>query len=180
LLAYTADPPVDAVEPDVVDLAGRHPGPGLGQAPGGCLRRSAPLSQEHPEALSPGVNHPATAVDAIDATDGLLRALAARDLAVTDLTDSAGAVRVRLVLPAWEHYLRTAVEDLLPAVTPSAMVLERLQRLLANLLEISPPPAHAPLLQLSNEVEERLTTCRRPIESGGLIPSRRRTEKPSG
>jgi uncharacterized membrane protein len=112
-------------------------------------------------ALSPGVNDPATAVDAINATEGLLRALAARDLGVTDLTGDAGRTRVRLVLPAWEDYLRTGVQDLLPAAAQSAMVLERLRRLLADLLEMSPPPAHPPLLRLSDEVELRLARCRR-------------------
>jgi uncharacterized membrane protein len=119
-------------------------------------------------ALSPGVNDPATAVEAIDAMEGLLRALAARDLAVTDLAGRAGRIRVRLVLPAWEDYLRTGVEDLLPAAAPSAMVLERLRRLLANLLETSPPPAHPPLLRLREEVQARLAICRQ-----GSAPLRR-------
>jgi uncharacterized membrane protein len=105
-------------------------------------------------ALSPAVNDPATAVEAIDATEGLLRALAARDLAVTDLADSDGRTRVRLVLPGWDDYLRTAVEDLLPAAS-AAMVLERLRQLLMNLLETAPPPAHPTLLRLSEEVQAR-------------------------
>jgi uncharacterized membrane protein len=119
-------------------------------------------------ALSPGVNDPATAVESIDATEGLLRALAARDLAVTGLAGRAGRIRVRLVLPAWEDYLRTGVEDLLPAAAPSAMVLERLRRLLENLLEMSPPPSHPPLVRLREEVEARLAACRR-----GPVPLRR-------
>jgi uncharacterized membrane protein len=117
-------------------------------------------------ALSPALNDPATAVDAIDATEELLRALATRDLAVADVTDGAGRIRVRLTLPAWEDYLRTGVEDLLPAATPSAMVLERLERLLANLLEISTLPAHPPLVALSQRVEASLATLRRPRDSG--------------
>jgi uncharacterized membrane protein len=111
-------------------------------------------------ALSPAVNDPATAVDAIEATEGLLRTLAARDLTVTDVTDSAGGIRVRLVLPTWEDYLRTGIEDLIPASTPFAMVLGRLQQLLANLLETSPPPAHAPLIQLSGEIEALRATLK--------------------
>jgi uncharacterized membrane protein len=117
-------------------------------------------------ALSPAVHDPATAVDAIDATEGLLRELAGRDLAVTDLTDNAGDLRVRMVLPTWEDYLRTAVEDLLPAAAPSAMVLQRLQRLVANLLEMSTPPARAPLIQLAEQIEAKLATCRQLRNSG--------------
>jgi hypothetical protein len=53
-------------------------------------------------------------VDAIDATEGVLRSLATRELAVADVADDAGHTRIRLLLPTWEDYLRIAVEDLLP------------------------------------------------------------------
>lgn len=106
-------------------------------------------------ALSPSVNDPATAVDAIDAAEGLLREVAKRELSVADMTDSAGDTRVRLVLPTWEDYLRIAIEDLLQFATPFAMVLNRLQRLLVNLLEIW-PASQAPLLQLQERVNAAL------------------------
>jgi hypothetical protein len=40
------------------------------------------------------------------------------------------------------------------------MVLERIQRVLANLLEISPAPKRDPLIRLRNQVEARRATCR--------------------
>jgi uncharacterized membrane protein len=107
-------------------------------------------------ALSPAVNDPATAVDAIDATEGLLRALATRELDVADVTDTAGATRVRLMLPTWEDYLRTAVEDLLAVSMPFTMVLERLQRLLTTLQAMSAQP-QAPLIRLHARVAAGLT-----------------------
>jgi uncharacterized membrane protein len=88
-------------------------------------------------ALSLAVNDPATAVDAVDATEGLLRALAVRGLRVGDVVDEAGVLRVRLVLPTWEDYLRTGVEGLLPVAARAPMVRRRIQRLLANLLDMS-------------------------------------------
>jgi uncharacterized membrane protein len=88
-------------------------------------------------ALSPAVNDPATAVNAVDATEGLLRALAVRGLRVGDVVDDTGVLRVRLVLPTWEDYVRTGVEDLLPVAAPVPMVLRRIQRLLADLLDMS-------------------------------------------
>lgn len=106
-------------------------------------------------ALSPSVNDPATAVDAMDAAEGLLRAVAKRDLAVSDLNDDAGVTRVRLLLPIWEDYLRIAIEDLLQFATPFTMVLDRLRRLLVNLLEIW-PASQAPLLQLQDRVDAAL------------------------
>lgn len=106
-------------------------------------------------ALSPSVNDPATAVDAIDAAEGLLRAVAKRELAVADVTDAAGEMRVRLVLPTWEDYLRISIEDLLQVAIPFTMVLERLRRLLVNLLEIWPGP-RGPLLRLLGRVNAAL------------------------
>jgi uncharacterized membrane protein len=110
-------------------------------------------------ALSPSVNDPATAVDAIDAAEGLLRAVAKRDLAVSDLTDAAGVTRVQLVLPTWEDYLRLSIEDLLQFATPFTMVLDRLRRLLVNLLEIW-PASQDPLLQLQDRVNAALLATR--------------------
>jgi uncharacterized membrane protein len=110
-------------------------------------------------ALSPAVNDPATAIDAIDATESLLRMLAQRRLDIADISDGSGVLRVRLVLPTWEDYLRTGVEDLLPPAAHSPMVLERLHRLLGNLLEVSPPSRHAALIRLREHVEARLAAC---------------------
>jgi uncharacterized membrane protein len=80
---------------------------------------------------------PRQAVDAVDATEGLLHGLAVRGLRVGDVVDETGVLRVRLVLPTWEDYVRTGVEDLLPVAAPVPMVLRRIQRLLADLLDMS-------------------------------------------
>lgn len=117
-------------------------------------------------ALSPAVNDPATAVDALDATEGLLRALADRKLCVGDIADGDGVRRVRLVLPTWEDYLRSGVEDLLPVAASVPMVLERIQVLLTNLLETSPSPRQAALIQLRAQVRVRLAASRfEPVET---------------
>ena len=92
-------------------------------------------------ALSPAVNDPATAVDAIDATEGLLRALTRRDIDVRDITDTSGQLRVHLQLPAWSDYIGNAITDLIPPAASFAMVLERLRQLLENLIETAPPTA---------------------------------------
>jgi uncharacterized membrane protein len=112
-------------------------------------------------ALSPAVNDPATAVDALDATEGLLRILAVRELRVADLVDDKHVPRIRLELPTWEDYLRTAVEDLLPVAANIPMVLDRLQRLLTALLELSPPARPDALTRLGAEVGV-LRAARRP------------------
>ena len=70
-------------------------------------------------ALSPAVNDPTTAVQALDTMDGLLRVLATRDLSVEHVADSDGTVRVELVLPTWDEYLAVAVDEIIALPTLS-------------------------------------------------------------
>jgi len=90
-------------------------------------------------ALSPAVNDPTTAVQAIDALDGLLRVLAARDLDIGQVAARDGTMRVSLVLPTWQDYLAVALEDVtsLPVLAPT--VSRRIQRLLDDLSAITTP-----------------------------------------
>ena len=90
-------------------------------------------------ALSPAVNDPTTAVQALDAMDGLLRLLATRDLRIEHVADSDGTIRVELVLPTWDDYLAVAVDEIiaLPPVSPN--VSRRILRLLDELAAIAPP-----------------------------------------
>ncbi|WP_081615621.1 DUF2254 family protein [Nocardioides sp. Iso805N] len=144
-----------------------------GDVPGDVVRRAVVLGAERSfdqdpmlairlladialRALSPAINDPATAIDAIEATDGLLRALARRDIDVRDVTDSGGAIRIRLKLPTWDDYLRGALADLVPPAAPFEMVLVRLRRLLENLAEMVPPSAQDELARLQARVNARL------------------------
>jgi uncharacterized membrane protein len=56
-----------------------------------------------PRALSPAINDPTTAVQALDEIDSLLRQLISRDLAVETVNGSDGQPRLLLRLPTWEH-----------------------------------------------------------------------------
>jgi uncharacterized membrane protein len=90
-------------------------------------------------ALSPAVNDPTTAVQALDRIESLLRVLATRDLSMENVADSSGTTRVKLVLPTWDQYLAVALDEIiaLPGLLPS--VSHRLTRLLDDLAAIAPP-----------------------------------------
>jgi len=105
------------------------------QDPAFALRLFADIALR---ALSPAVNAPTTAVQALDMMDGLLRALGTRDLGVAQVAGSDGGVRVRLVLPSWHDYLAVALDEIiaLPAVSPN--VSRRILRLLDELAAITP------------------------------------------
>jgi uncharacterized membrane protein len=107
-------------------------------------------------ALSPAVNDPASAVDALDATEGLLRALTGRDIDVRDITDPTGQLRIRLQLPTWDEYTGTAIADLIALAGPFVMVLARLRQLLENLIELAPPAAQPGLVRLHARVSGML------------------------
>jgi uncharacterized membrane protein len=53
-------------------------------------------------ALSPAVNGPTTAIQALDEIDSLLRQLVNRDLAVETVNGSDDQPRLRLRLPTWD------------------------------------------------------------------------------
>ncbi|MET9410795.1 DUF2254 family protein [Streptomyces sp. NPDC002935] len=84
-------------------------------------------------ALSPAVNDPATAVQALDAMEDLLRRPVPARARPREVADRAGTLRVVVPLPGWEDFLRTALDDVIPAARNAPMVLIRLRTLLEDL-----------------------------------------------
>jgi uncharacterized membrane protein len=136
------------------------------QDPAFALRLLADISLR---ALSPAVNDPTTAVEALDAMDGLLRALATRDLSVEQVAGSDGTIRVQLVLPTWDDYVAVSLDEIiaLPALSPN--VSRRILRLLNELATITTPSRRSTL-------EAR----RRQIHDPGRTPDLPTTEHHAG
>jgi uncharacterized membrane protein len=99
-------------------------------------------------ALSPAVNDPTTAVQALDTIDGLLRALVTRDLDIKRLTGADGEIRVVLKLPGWEDYVGVALNEIAGACSSADSVRDRLHRRLSDLLSIAPSQRQTPLQAL--------------------------------
>ena len=89
-------------------------------------------------ALSPAVNDPTTAVQALDEIDSLLRQLMRRDLAVESVNGSGGRPRLLLRLPTWEDYVAVALDEIIAIGRSSWQVRPRLERLLTDLIAIAP------------------------------------------
>lgn len=94
-------------------------------------------------ALSPAVNDPATAVEALDRLEDLLTRLAGRELDIGRFDDDAGRLRVTIPVPGWEQFVRTAVDDVLCAAAGSPMALRRVRDLLRRLVERAPESRRA-------------------------------------
>ncbi|WP_218138012.1 DUF2254 family protein [Streptomyces sp. TLI_105] len=94
-------------------------------------------------ALSPAVNDPATAVEALDRLEGLLVCLADRDLDIGRFDDPAGRTRVSVPAPGWDRYVRTALDDVILAAHGSPMALRGTRDLLRRLVERTPEARRA-------------------------------------
>jgi uncharacterized membrane protein len=90
-------------------------------------------------ALSPAVNDPTTAVQAVDALESLLHTLARRDLDVGRLHDADGTLRVLHPVADWDELLALALTELRRYGADAPQVSRRMRSLLLGLLEAAPP-----------------------------------------
>ena len=95
-----------------------------------------------------GQKDPHTAIDAIDAVEGLLRRLAVRQLDVGFVRSSNGIPRVALLLPDWPRFVHSAIDELIDAGQTMPPIRDRLITLLQHLISVSRPCRTAPLDEL--------------------------------
>ena len=91
-------------------------------------------------ALSPAVNDPTSAIQALDQIDDILTRLAGRSLGGGRLHDSSGQVMVSYPAPAWADYLNLSVDEILLYGSGSLQITRRLRALLDDLRAATPPP----------------------------------------
>ena len=88
------------------------------------------------KALSPAINDPTTAVQAIDEIEDLLRRVGRRELDVGLAKDEKGALRVIIPMPTWEDYLRLAFDEIRQYGGTSVQVMRRLRSALGGIAEV--------------------------------------------
>jgi len=96
-------------------------------------------------ALSPAVNDPTTAVQALDQIEAVLLRLAARPLGTATVHDREGHVRLIVPRPGWDALLDLALAEILHYGSDSLQVQRRLRALLDTLARAVPPPRAAAL-----------------------------------
>ena len=89
-------------------------------------------------ALSPAVNDPTTAVQAIDQIEDLMHRLGRRQLDSGSITDAAGVMRVVFPAPSWEDYLELSFDEIRHYGTTSLQIQRRLRAALAGVAEALP------------------------------------------
>jgi uncharacterized membrane protein len=108
-------------------------------------------------ALSPAVNDPTTAVQALNEIEDLLLRLGRRRLEIGTYRDAAGKPKILLKYPSWEDFLRLAFDEIRFYGASSLQVMRRMKALISELLSILPeerrPALHYWQARLQSTVE---------------------------
>jgi uncharacterized membrane protein len=97
------------------------------------------------KALSPAVNDPTTAVQALDQVEDLLLRLARVNLSAGRVRDEGGSLRLVFPVPKWEDFLVLAFDEIRYCGANSIQVMRRMRALLQDLREQVPPERRAAL-----------------------------------
>ncbi|HEV7551257.1 MAG TPA: DUF2254 domain-containing protein [Candidatus Angelobacter sp.] len=104
-------------------------------------------------ALSPAINDPTTAVQALDQIGDLLLRLGGRRLEIGPYPDDSGRIRLIVPFPSWDDFLHLGFEEILSYGAKSVQIMRRMKALITDLLAVLPPERHAGLKYW----QERLT-----------------------
>jgi len=94
------------------------------------------------KALSPAVNDPTTAVQALDQIEDLLLRLGRRRLEIGAFRDSDGKLRVLIAFPSWEDFLRLAFDEICFYGANSVQVMRRMRALISEMISVLPEERH--------------------------------------
>jgi uncharacterized membrane protein len=97
------------------------------------------------KALSPAINDPTTAVQALDHIEDLLRRLGRRRLEIGAIRDSGGTLRLVIPHPSWEDFLILAFEEIRFCGATSVQVMRRMKALVSDLILALPQERQEPL-----------------------------------
>jgi uncharacterized membrane protein len=86
-------------------------------------------------ALSPAINDPTTAVQALDQIEDLLRRLGRRQLDAGYARDGTGTIRVTFPVPTWQDYLALSFDEIRLFGATSVQVVRRLRSALVGLAD---------------------------------------------
>lgn len=90
------------------------------------------------KALSPAINDPTTAVQALDQIEDLLIRLGRRRLEIGAFRDAQGTLRLLMAFPTWEDFLALSFDEIRFYGATSIQVMRRMMALVGELLSIMP------------------------------------------
>jgi uncharacterized membrane protein len=106
------------------------------------------------KALSPAINDPTTAVQALDQIEDLLLRLGRSDLEGGCMTDGRGSLRLVFPVPSWDDFLVLAFDEIRYCGATSIQVMRRMRALLQDLAQQVPQERRPALLQYLERVDK--------------------------
>lgn len=97
------------------------------------------------KALSPAINDPTTAVQALDQIGDLLLRLGHSHLEIGSFQDDDGRIRLTMPFPSWDDFLHLSFEEILSCGAKSVQVMRRMKALVADMITTLPPERHPAL-----------------------------------
>lgn len=175
---------------------------GTGPIPEGSLRTAVELGGERTfeqdpkyairllvdiaiKALSPAINDPTTAVQALDQIEDLLIRLGRRRLEIGAFRDTQGKLRLLVTFPSWDDFLRLAFDEIRYYGATSVQVMRRMKALMRELTAVLPEERRPALLhwqeRLQSTVDRTFADSEDRLDASaedrqGLGSSRRETE----
>jgi uncharacterized membrane protein len=105
-------------------------------------------------ALSPALNDPTTAVQALDQIEDLLIRIGNRRLDIGTFADRAGRVRLVVPFPDWDDFLRLAFDEIRMYGANSVQVMRRMRALMVSLGQVVPADRLPALRRWERRLEE--------------------------
>ncbi len=90
------------------------------------------------KALSPAINDPTTATQALDQIGDLLVRLGHRRIEIGNYHDNQGTLRLIVPFPTWEDFLRLAFDEIRHYGADSVQVMRRMSALVSDLMSVLP------------------------------------------
>jgi len=108
------------------------------------------------KALSPAINDPTTAVQALDQIEDLLFRLGQAQLEVGHYRDGRGELRLVVPFPTWDDLLRLALDEIRFCGANSVQVTRRMMALINSLLAVLAVERHAALRHWERRVQSTI------------------------
>jgi uncharacterized membrane protein len=107
-------------------------------------------------ALSPAINDPTTAVQALDQIEDLLVRLGSRRLEIGAFRDHEAKVRAVVPFPSWDDFLRLAFDEIRFYGATSVQVMRRMKALVNEMIAVLPEERHAALFHWQERLQSSI------------------------
>lgn len=105
------------------------------------------------KALSPAINDPTTAVQALDQIEDMLIRLGSSPIEIGDYHDEQGELRLIVPFPSWEDFLRLSLDEIRFCGANSVQVMRRMNALIQNLGNVLPAERRSALSYWERRLE---------------------------